>query len=519
MTTFYERPLLGNRRPAATLQAPTIVKPAAVEPPVHSAAVAPTANATLEGRHRWERAYRWRLRVTDTAVVIGSTGLAAWIQIEAIAQVELTDAPWQYGRVFVATAAIWLILLALFQTRSPRVIGQGTEYRRVLHATGLAFGVAAIAFVIMQSQGIRTQLLIALPLGTVAILASRWVSRRWLQRQRVAGHFVSRALVVGNRYDVEYVIETLETEGLHAYQVAGVILDGAGSSVTVDGRRYDSVGTMNDVAARAAALGADSVILASIPEGDRGYIKRLTWQLEGTAAELSLSSPLVDIAGPRMSLRPVEGLPLIQVEIPTFEGGRHLAKRAFDIAVSSIGVLVVALVYPFVALAIKLESRGPVFFVQPRVGRDGETFPMFKFRSMRVDAEDMLHVVSEMNEGSGPLFKMKRDPRVTRVGAFLRKFSIDELPQFLNVFLGHMSIVGPRPPLRRETHHYEDATYRRLYIRPGITGPWQISGRSHLSWEESVRLDLRYVENWSVVGDFLILIKTVGTVFKAEGAY
>ncbi|MCH6230773.1 sugar transferase [Microbacterium sp. CFH 31415] len=484
-----------------------------------SAAVAPTSNATLENRHRWERAYRRRLRLADTAVVIGSTGVAAWIQIAAIAQVDLTDAPWQYGRVFVLTAAVWLLFLALFQTRSPRVIGQGIEYRRVLHATGMAFGVAAIAFVIMQSQGIRTQLLIALPLGTAAILATRWTSRRWLQRQRVAGHFVSRALVVGNRYDVEYVIDSLQTDGLHAYKVVGVILDQPHTEIMVDGQRYVSVGSIDDVATHAASLGADSVILASIPEGDRGYIKRLTWQLEGAAAELSLSSPLVDVAGPRMSLRPVEGLPLIQVEIPTFEGGRHLAKRAFDIAVASIALVFVAIVTPFVALAIKLESKGPVFFVQPRVGRDGETFPMLKFRSMHVDAENMLHTVSELNEGSGPLFKMKRDPRVTRVGTFLRKFSIDELPQFANVLLGDMSIVGPRPPLPRETSLYENDTYRRLYIRPGITGPWQISGRSHLSWEESVRLDLRYVENWSVTGDMLILLKTVGTVFKAEGAY
>ncbi|WP_240658525.1 sugar transferase [Microbacterium sp. CPCC 204701] len=518
MTTAFERQNLGTMRVPTARSVPSVSTVAGVKPRVH-AAVAPTPDATLENRHRWERAYRSRLRLADTAVVIASTGIAAWIQIDAIAQVDLADAPWQYGRVFVFTAAAWLILLALFQTRSPRVIGQGVEYRRVLHATGMAFGVAAIAFVIMQSQGIRAQLLIALPLGTVAILLARWLSRRWLQRQRVAGHFISRALIVGNRYDVEYVIESLETDGLHAYQVAGVILDGPASEAAVGGQRFPSVGSVGDVAAQAKALGADSVILASIPEGDRGYIKRLAWQLEGTAAELSLSSPLVDVAGPRMSLRPVEGLPLIQVEIPTFEGGHHLAKRAFDIVVASIALVFVAIATPIIAIAIKLESKGPVFFVQPRVGRDGETFPMLKFRSMRVDAEDMLHAVASLNEGAGPLFKMKSDPRVTRVGAFLRKFSIDELPQFVNVLLGHMSIVGPRPPLPRETHHYEDSTYRRLYIRPGITGPWQISGRSHLSWEESVRLDLRYVENWSVVGDLLILIKTVGTVFKAEGAY
>lgn len=485
---------------------------------IHAAAVAPTANIALENRLSWERAYRLRLRITDTAIVLVSTGLAAWIQIAQIAQVRLTDAPWQYGRVFILTAAVWLLLLGFFQTRSSRITGQNIEYRRVLHATGMAFGIAAIAFVIVQSQGIRTQLLIALPIGTVSMLLGRWVWRRWLQRQRVSGRFVSRALVVGNRYDVEYVIESLRADGLQAYHVVGVILEGGGE-LMVDGWRFTSIGSVQDVAARAEALGADSVILASLPDGDRGYVKRLTWQLEGAAAELSLSSPLVDVAGPRMSLRPVEGLPLIQVEIPRFEGGRHLAKRALDIAVSSFFLVFVGIAMPFIALAIKLDSKGPVFFRQPRVGRDGQAFPMVKFRTMHVDAEKMRDAMEEQNEGAGPLFKMKNDPRVTRVGAIMRKFSIDEFPQFLNVLLGQMSIVGPRPPLPRETTQYATDTYRRLYIKPGITGPWQVSGRSHLSWEESVRLDLRYVENWSVMGDLLILWKTVGTVLRPHGAY
>ncbi|GAA1919383.1 sugar transferase [Microbacterium aoyamense] len=517
MTTIDEGQRLGADLAATGAQLHTPAVPA-TPAPIHAAAVAPTANVALENRLGWERAYRRRLRVSDTVVVLATTGLAAWIQIDTIAQVDLVDAPWQYGRVFLFTAAIWLLMLALFQTRSHRVIGQGTEYRRVLHATGLAFGIAAIAFVIIQSQGIRTQLLIALPAGIAALLVSRWMWRRWLQRQRVAGHFVSKALVVGNRYDVEYVIESLKADGLQAYDVVGVILEDGGD-LAVDGTTFGSVGTIDDVAARAEALGADSVILASLPDGDRGYVKRLTWQLEGTAAELSLSSPLVDVAGPRMSLRPVEGLPLIQVEIPRFEGGRHLAKRMLDIVVSSFFLIFVGLATPFIALAIKLDSKGPVFFQQPRVGRDGKTFPMFKFRSMIVDAEEMRHAIEAQNEGAGPLFKMKSDPRVTRVGAILRKFSIDEFPQFFNVLLGHMSIVGPRPPLPRETHHYANETYRRLFIKPGITGPWQVSGRSHLSWEESVRLDLRYVENWSVMGDLLILWKTVGTVLKPHGAY
>jgi exopolysaccharide biosynthesis polyprenyl glycosylphosphotransferase len=279
------------------------------------------------------------------------------------------------------------------------------------------------------------------------------------------------------------------------------------------------MGTADTAAKVAARLNADAVIVASTPQDDSDYLRRLSWELEGTASELVLSSPLGDVAGPRMTLKPVEGLPLIQVEIPTFEGGRYVIKRAMDMVLSAMALVVVGLITPFVALAIKMDDGGPVFFRQERVGRDGQTFRMVKFRSMRVDAEAVKTELAAQNEVSGPMFKMKRDPRITRVGAILRKYSIDELPQFWNVLIGDMSIVGPRPPLPSEVTTYDGRIYRRLYIKPGITGLWQISGRSDLQWDETVRLDLRYVENWSVIGDLVILWRTVGTVLQARGAY
>lgn len=483
--------------------------------------VTPVATDSLARRQRWELSYRLRMSVTDTVVVLGATAIAAWVQIAAVAQVELADAPWQYTRVFLLTSAIWLLMLAMFQSRSPKIFGQGmAEYQRVLHATGLAFGILAIAFVLMQSQGIRTQLLIALPLGTLGLLSGRLVWRRWLQRQRTIGRYASRALVVGSRDDVEHVISSLNTVGQFAYHVVGVtITDSDESVVELDGAEYKACGTLHSVAQNATALGADSVILASTPDNDRGYVKSLSWQLEGTAAELVLSSPIADVAGPRMTLKPMEGLPLIQVAIPRFEGGHHLIKRALDVALSSFALFCILLALPFVALAIKIDDHGPVFFKQRRVGRDGQEFFMLKFRSMRVNAESHLAGLQTKNESEGPLFKMKSDPRITRVGAFLRKYSVDELPQFWNVLIGDMSLVGPRPPLPSETRGYGRTVYRRLYIKPGITGPWQIGGRSNLPWEESVRIDLRYVENWSVIGDLVILWRTVGSVLKADGAY
>ena len=480
----------------------------------------PRIAPAIEERLAWQRRYRGLIALTDTAIVFLSAGVAGWIQIDAVAQVNLTDAPWQYGRVFVATVLIWSLLLVLFQTRDRRVVGHGTvEYRRVAHATGMAFGILAIGFVILQSQGIRTQLLIALPLGMAGTLAGRWACRQWLIRQRRLGGFVSRAVVVGKRSDVEYVLRSVNSDDLLGYRVVGVTLsDDDRRSLGVGDTRFHSMGTPETAATVAAQLRADAVIIASTPD-DADYLKQLSWQLEGTAAELVLSSPLADVAGPRMALKPVEGLPLIQVEIPTFEGGRYVLKRAMDIALSAMALIVVGIATPFIALAIKLDDGGPVFFRQERVGRDGRIFRMVKFRSMRADAERVKVGLTEQNEASGPMFKMKRDPRITAVGAVLRKYSIDELPQFWNVLIGDMSIVGPRPPLPSEVVSYDGKVYRRLYIKPGITGLWQISGRSDLDWHETVRLDLRYVENWSVIGDLVILWRTVGTVLQARGAY
>lgn len=488
--------------------------------------VTPRTAPALARRDRWQRAYHRRLVAVDLVIVLASVALAGWIQLSLIADLGLSDiktSPWQYLRVALLMSIVWLFSLAWFQTRAQKLIGQGmAEYRRVINATAVAFGVAAIGFVIMQSQGIRTQLLIALPVGTLGLLAGRWACRRWLVRRRAEGEYLSRALVVGSRRDVAYVADALRDGGSTGYEVVGVVLDDVQADdgqLLVDGRAVRSYNGLDHAALIAQQLECDAVVVASTQRDDPEYVKRLAWQLEGTAAELVLSSPLADVAGPRMALKPIEGLPLIQVEIPTFEGGRYVTKRLMDILISGVALVGIAVMTPFIALAIKLDTPGPVFFSQDRVGRDGTRFRMFKFRSMTADAAARRTELHTQNEACGPLFKMKSDPRVTRVGAFLRKFSIDELPQFWNVLVGDMSIVGPRPPLPDEVSTYEGSVHRRLYIRPGITGLWQISGRSDLSWDESVQLDLRYVENWSVLYDLKIVLRTPHAVFRSRGAY
>ncbi len=481
--------------------------------------VTPRLQPALERRRLWERRYRRRLQWTDALIVLASTAAAA--AINALSDPAHLANPWLFATVPSVAALAWGALLALFGTRSASIVGSGsTEYKRVAHATGLAFGLVAMLFVVFQLPGVRTQLLVALPLGLFGVLLGRWLWRRWLMRQRAFGHYTSRTLVTGSRDDVEYVIGQLQQDPYRAHTIVGAATaDGGGERISVGGHSYPVVGTTHSVAMRARELGADSVVVASRLDDDPDFVRRLGWQLEGTASELILSSRLTDVAGPRISLRPVDGLPLIHVRIPEFEGGRHLLKRAMDIAVATLALIPITLVGLPIALLIALGDGGPVFFRQTRIGRDGEEFKMVKFRTMRVTAEAELAALKAANEGAGPLFKLKRDPRITRIGGILRTFSLDELPQFWNVLRGDMSVVGPRPPLPDEVTRYDGTVYRRLYIKPGITGLWQISGRSDLSWEESVRLDLRYVENWSVMNDLMIMWRTAKVMLRPEGAY
>jgi exopolysaccharide biosynthesis polyprenyl glycosylphosphotransferase len=276
---------------------------------------------------------------------------------------------------------------------------------------------------------------------------------------------------------------------------------------------------LDDLAHAVRSSSARAVMIAGDLPGGRDQIRDIGWMLEDLKTELILVSRLTDVAGPRIQLRPVVGLPMVHVELPQYSGFTHGVKRAFDIVVAGVLLVLLSPVFAAVALAIRLEGGGPVLFRQTRVGVRGTWFTMLKFRSMVVNADERLSELKDQNEGDGVLFKMRNDPRVTRVGRFLRRSSLDELPQLLNVLGGSMSLVGPRPPLPAEVELYEDRVARRLLIKPGITGLWQVRGRSNLSWEESVKLDLYYVENWSIVGDLVILALTARAVLAREGAY
>jgi exopolysaccharide biosynthesis polyprenyl glycosylphosphotransferase len=476
-------------------------------------------------RSNWAADIRRRLLVTDF-ILIGLTVSAAQLARFGLDDGPAAAIPSDNTFVSIILAAAWLGALGINQSRAAQVLGTGNEeYKRVITGTLSVFGILAIVSALLKFDIARGYLAIALPLGMITLLGARKMWRTWLVRQRRKGNYSDPAVLVGHRADVAFVASQIQRLPAAGYRVVGAILDEFGPKetqdpvVTTQGLPIPVVGSLASVVTTVQELDARAVIVAGQVGGGRYFLKSLGWELEKTRASLVLASRLTDIAGPRIHWRPVDGLPLMSVELPQYRGARHTTKRVMDVVLSGLGLLFLSPIFAVVALCIYREDQGPVYFRQPRVGILGQEFIMHKFRTMNVDADEQLAGLAESNEGSGALFKIRDDPRVTNIGKFLRRYSIDELPQLWDVFRGKMSMIGPRPPLPREVELYEDHIHRRLNVRPGITGLWQVSGRSDLSWEESVRLDLYYVENWSPAGDLVILAKTVRAVISKEGAY
>ncbi|MCL2515526.1 MAG: sugar transferase [Microbacteriaceae bacterium] len=497
MTTDAHSPLLAFRR-ATPLQA----------------SARPAGRTTPEAA--LSRRYLALLRLSDAVTIALALGLTLLLRESGrmpAPPVELVFCP--------LIALAWYLALGASGSRSLRRLGVGPgEYKDVASASIVVFGLLGILNIVVGAHLGRAYAL-ALPVGLLGLFLTR---RAWRNRLAARGHdrrFLRRAIIVGHHDDVRYVLRQIRESAGAAYHVVGVVVDEPGERFIVDGdEAVPVVAGLDDTARAAAALGADVVIVASQSHDDGGFVRSLGWSLEGCGADLVLAAPLVDVAGPRVRFTPVQGLPLIHVDIPRFEGGKHVLKRFVDLLGASVALILLAPVFLAIAIAIKLDDGGPVLFRQTRVGRDGEVFRMVKFRSMVTDAEARLAALrKECDDGNGVLFKLRDDPRITRVGHFLRAHSLDEFPQFWNVLLGEMSLVGPRPPLPTEVATYENHVYRRLYIKPGLTGLWQINGRSELSWEQSVRLDLYYVENWSLSGDLMILWRTLRVLIAPVGAF
>ncbi|MCG5468425.1 sugar transferase [Micromonospora sp. LAH09] len=466
-----------------------------------------------------ERSYVRVLVVLDTTVLIIAL-LVGYVTRFGDDEPTGSDVP--YVLVAPGLVLAWLISLKFLGCYDDRVIGYGAdEYRRVSSASLRLAGAIAIVGYIADFGVSRGFLGISFAVGTVGLELARFAARKRLHRARSLGAGWSRkVLVVGDTAHVLELVHTLRREPYAGYQVVGACIPDA-LLAPVAQRLGDVpvVGSFRGIPEAATAIGADTVAVTASGELTATRLRRLGWQLEGTGVDLVVAPALTDVAGPRIHTRPVAGLPLIHVEAPEFRGARKLVKGLVDRSVSSLALALLLPLIAFIALAIKVDSRGPVLFRQVRVGRGGQEFGVFKFRTMVVNADAMLAELTARNETDGLMFKMRHDPRVTRVGRLLRKWSLDELPQLVNVLLGQMSMVGPRPPLPSEVARYDGDVARRLLVKPGMTGLWQVSGRSDLSWEDGIRLDLYYVENWSLAADLTILWKTFGAVLNGRGAY
>jgi exopolysaccharide biosynthesis polyprenyl glycosylphosphotransferase len=472
-----------------------------------------------------QRAYVRAIFIIDTLVVVLAVVLGYLARFQQFAPEfggGQPGSPIPYVLVVSSLAIAWLASLRLARAYHDRVLGYGAdEYRRVASATLRLAGAIAIIGYIVDLGVARGFLAISFGLGLFGLVGARFAARKWLHRARARDSAWSRQmLVVGDAPHVTELIRTLRREPYTGYHVVGACIpDGLLAPVPQRLADVPVVGSFRTVLECAESTGVDTVAVTTSGELTATRLRRLGWQLEGTGIDLVLAPALTDVAGPRIHSRPVAGLPLIHVDAPEFRGGRKLVKGLVDQATALLAMALSLPVLIGIALAIKLDGGGPVFFRQTRVGLGGREFSVFKFRTMVVNADAILAELHGHNETDGLLFKMRSDPRVTRIGRLLRKYSLDELPQLFNVLLGHMSLVGPRPPLPQEVARYDGDIARRLLVKPGITGLWQVSGRSDLSWEDGIRLDLYYVENWSLTGDLTILWKTLGAVVNGRGAY
>ena len=460
----------------------------------------------------WARDYLREVALADLGCAVVGVFIAAQVRFGS----NVTP---MYLGLSLALPVLWIVALWLAGAYDVRFIGTGSdEYRKVLNAGVSLTAAVAIFSYTVNLQLSRAYVVIALPTITVFDLFARFAMRKRLHARRMRGKCLHNVVAVGHELAVAALITELGRDKYHGLTLVGACVVRPGECDEVVG--VPVYGGLDDITAAVKAFDADTVAVTTCPEMDGIRLRSLAWELEKTGTDLCVSPALLDVAGPRTTIRPTAGLTLLHVDHPQLAGFRLLLKGLFDRCAAAAALVMLAPVMATLAAMIYLHDRGPALFTQTRVGKDGHSFRMYKFRTMVVDAEKRRAELLASNDSEGGvLFKLRKDPRVTAVGAHLRRLSLDELPQLFNVFLGDMSLVGPRPALPDEAEKYAEHVRRRLVVKPGLTGLWQVKGRSDLSWEESVRLDLRYVENWSFALDLQILWKTISVLLHGSGAY
>jgi exopolysaccharide biosynthesis polyprenyl glycosylphosphotransferase len=469
--------------------------------------------------HSWGPSFARRLAVTDAVIILWAT---VGVQLALVNDSDPSLGPGALSTgsmILVAGLAFaWFAALHYTGSRDYRFVGvNGTEYKNVVRATLYLFGGIAICGFVFPLDIKRAYLLVMMPAGLAMLLAGRRLWRGWLHRQRAGGRMLTRVLAVGDGRTVNELVRDLCRAPASGYVVVAACVPSGTTPESVD---VPIVGGLDGVGATVRRIHADAVAVAASGAFGADAVRDLGWALGDADTELMLAPALTNIAGPRIHTQPVAGLPLIHVAPPQYHAANRLLKRVFDLAGAFVLLVVLLPVFLVTAIAITVDSPGPVFFRQQRAGLSGREFEILKFRSMVPDAESRLaDLIRRADAGNEVLFKLRRDPRVTRVGRIIRRYSIDELPQLINVISGSMSLVGPRPPLMSEIQLYGPEARRRLLVKPGMTGLWQISGRSNLTWDESIGLDMYYVENGSLTTDLAILWRTAKAVLKTDGAF
>ncbi|MFI8190800.1 sugar transferase [Streptomyces sp. NPDC085946] len=424
-------------------------------------------------------------------------------------------------------AVAWVLVGLAGRRYAPWTYDEGAPVGPVVRDWLMLLGALSVLGAVSGAGGAPAALPLALcPAPVVTVVCRKAIHQR-LRAVRRNARGLRRVLVTGEAGAVDAVVGQLAERTDHGYVVVGACVVGEGdvlSGVPVSARLGADAPAGPDedatpVADAAEALGADLVFAATGPSLSGDRLRRLSWALHDRDRPLTVLPGLTEVARRRVRLTSAAGLTLLHIAPPARGGPPALLKAATDRLGAFLLLAALAPLFGVLALAVRAGSRGPVIYRQTRVGRGGRPFPMWKFRTMVVDADRMKGDLAAANEHDGHMFKLRRDPRVTGVGRLLRRYSLDELPQLVNVLLGHMSLVGPRPPLPEEVAGYDRTELRRLSVKPGLTGLWQVSGRSDLSWHETVSLDLRYVDNWSWTWDLSVMARTVRAVLDGRGAY
>jgi exopolysaccharide biosynthesis polyprenyl glycosylphosphotransferase len=456
----------------------------------------------------WKPKLRRNLAFFDLLTLLFSISLVLILRFPNTWQGSLKD--YELRNIFLCLFVLgsWLFFLWFNGSRDTNILGFGAdEYKKLTNATLLSFTFIAFISYIFKLEISRGFVLLVFPFGLLFLFIVRRVLRRRLIRARNQGRYLSRVLLLHS--GVSDPVEARLAQAQHAgFSIVC-------KSVTAENLKFE----IKDIVEIALNNNCDQIMVGQSAVISAAELRKLGWALEATNIDLIVAPAVTEIAGPRLKVSNVEGLPLLHLEQPDFSGASRITKRLLDLSLSIVGLIIISPFLIIIALVIKLNDRGSILYFQKRIGQNNKEFTVYKFRTMYEGSHEQRAKIMAKTNKDPRLAKDSQDPRVTKPGLFLRRWSIDEIPQIINVIKGEMSLVGPRPPLAEEVNKYEKSETRRLLVKPGLTGLWQVSGRSELDWEDAVRLDLYYVENWSLTLDILIIIRTAAAVWRGEGAY